>query len=65
MFGSPDCKGYFGRAYSPKEVGLSADYNQDEMLYANIWPNDMDSILVPFGTSVTVWAGAGFDGPSY
>ena len=64
MFDDPDCTGKFGRFYAPKELGESKDYNSAEMWSLNAGSNRMNSILVPYGTSVTLWDSAGFGGSS-
>ena len=62
MFDYKDCKGKLGRFYSPTTYGIKAYYNQSQMWQNNAGNNRMDSILVPFGTSVYLWDGSGFNG---
>jgi len=62
MFDDPDCTGKLGRFYSPTTYGIKENYNQSEMWQNNAGNNRMNSILIPFGTSVDLWDGSGFNG---
>ena len=62
MFDDPDCTGKFGRFFASTTYGVSNDYDESEIWYHNVGSNQMNSILVPYGTSVTLWDNSGFGG---
>lgn len=61
LFHNNDCTGHLGRFYAPTESGYKEKYTKTDMAAHNSYADNMNSILIPFGTSVDLWSGPSFN----
>ena len=55
LFEHPDCKGTFGRLYTPTEFGHPAEYLKSDIEYNNIYNDKVSSVMIAYGTSATFY----------